>query len=217
MTFLRTSFVLLAIVTLTMNGQPASAEQLSSRPAAEWAKTLDRPERLAELRVDEIIRAIDLKPGQVVADLGAGTGIFAVPIGKAVGPGGKVYAVEIDEGYFNLISAKAKQANVTNVQPVLGKFTDPNLPASDVDVAFFHDVLHHIEDRAGYLKNLARYVQPEGRVVIIDLKAETSPHKDDPALVVSEANVGGWMKAAGFNNVEKVDLFADKFFLVFSR
>ena len=216
MIFIRT-FAVFAAFSLAAAGPHAASGQLSSRPAAEWAKTLDRPDRVAELRIDDVIRAIGLRPGQVAADLGAGTGLFAVPMGKSVSPGGKVYAVEIDEGYFDLIAAKARQANVTNVHTVLGKFGDPSLPASDVDVAFFHDVLHHIEDRAGYLKNVARYVKPGGRVVIIDLKAETSPHKDEPALVVSEQNVTGWMKAAGFNRVDRVDLFPEKFFLVFSR
>lgn len=68
-----------------------------------------------------------------------------------------------------------------------------------------------------YSKTLARYVKPSGRVVIIDLKTETSPHKDQPNLIVSEGQVSGWMAAAGFNKVQKVDLFPDKFFLVFSR
>jgi ubiquinone/menaquinone biosynthesis C-methylase UbiE len=193
------------------------AGQLSSRPAAEWSKTLERPDRVAGLRTAEVIAKIGLRPGQIVADLGAGTGLFSLPMAQAVAPGGKVYAVEIDKGYSDIINAKAKEAHVSNVQFVLGEFGDPKLPAQDVDVAFFHDVLHHVQDRAGYLKNLARYVKPSGRVVIIDLKADQSPHRDEPTLVVSEAQVTGWMKAAGFNKVESVDLFPEKFFLVYSR
>lgn len=217
MTCKRGWFVFPTAFILAIHGSHLAAGQLASRPAAEWSKTLDRPDRIAELRTDEVIAKIGLKPGQVVADLGAGTGLFAVPMAKAVSPKGKVYAVEIDKGYFDIIAAKAREANVSNVQTVLGQFNDPSLPGSDVDVAFFHDVLHHIEDRAGYLKNLARYVKPMGRVVIIDLKPETSPHKDQPNLVLSEGQVSGWMAAAGFNRVENVDLSPDKFFLVFSR
>jgi ubiquinone/menaquinone biosynthesis C-methylase UbiE len=194
-----------------------AAAQLSSRPAEEWQKTLEAAPRVESLRVDEVIAKVGLKPGMVVADLGAGTGLFAVPMGKAVAPGGKVYAVEIDEGYFGMIGAKAKAASVSNVQTVLGEFTDPKIPNQDVDVGFFHDVLHHVQDRAGYLKSLARYVKPSGRVVIIDLKADQSPHKGQPDLIVSEAQVTDWMKAAGFGKVQNVDLFPDKFFLVFSR
>jgi ubiquinone/menaquinone biosynthesis C-methylase UbiE len=195
---------------------PAAA-QLASRPAEEWSKTLDQPNRLAGLRTDEVIARIELKAGHVVADLGAGTGVFSVPMAKAVAPGGKVYAVEVDKGYFDIINGKAKEAQVTNVQTVLGEFGDPRLPAADVDVAFFHDVLHHITDRAGYLKNVARYVKPSGRVVVIDLKPEQSPHKDQANLIVSDEQVTAWMMAAGFSKVEKVDLFPDKFFLVYSR
>jgi tRNA A58 N-methylase Trm61 len=194
-----------------------AAGQLASRPAEEWRTGLDRPERLAGLKVDEVIASIGLGAGDVVADLGAGTGAFSVPMAEAVGPAGKVYAVEIDDGYFDIINGKAQEADVTNVQTVLGEFSDPKLPAQDVDVAFFHDVLHHIDDRAGYLKNLARYVKPSGRVVVIDLAPDQSPHREQPDLVVSEEQVTAWMAAAGFTRVETVDLFDEKFFLIYSR
>ena len=204
------------VVVLCGLGRPA-AGQLASRPAEEWRKTLDQPDRIAGLKADQVIARLALKPGQVIADLGAGTGVFSVPMGRAVAPGGKVYAVEVDKGYFGIITDRAKEAHVTNVQTVLGEFGDPKLPAADVDVAFFHDVLHHIDDGAGYLKNVARYVKPSGRIVVIDLKPEQSPHKDQPNLVVSEEQVTAWMAAAGFNKVEKTDLFAEKYFLVYAR
>ena len=203
-------------VLILCSASLASA-QLASRPAEEWRKTLDQPSRLESLKVDEIVAALGLKSGDVVADLGAGTGVFSVPLAKGVGPGGRVYAVEIDKGYFPIIEEKAKDAKVSNVSTVLGEFSNPKLPAQDVDLAFMDDVLHHVEDRAGYLKNASGYIKRTGRFVVVDYRAEQSPHKDQPNLIVSEEQVTGWMKAAGFNNVRKVDLFPDKYFLIFSR
>jgi predicted methyltransferase len=218
MTRVTRSFVnALTPVALVLAVAQGAAAQLASRPAGEWSKTLEQPERVAQLRTEEVIAKLGLRNGQVVADLGAGTGLFAVPMAKAVAPTGKVYAVEVDKGYFDIIMSKAKEASVSNVQTVLGQFTDPGLPASDVDLAFFHDVLHHVQDRAAYVRNLARYVKPAGRVAVIDLKAETSPHKGQPDLIVSEAQVTGWMADAGFAKVERIELYPDKFFLVFSR
>ena len=194
-----------------------SAEQLSTRPAEEWVKTLDRPERLAGLNIDEVITRLRLKPGDVVADLGAGTGPFSVQFGQTVSPGGSVYAVDIDEGFFDYIKGKAMAEKVTNVQTVLGEFTDPKLPAQ-VDVAFFHDVLHHIEDRAGYLKNLAPYVKATGRVAIIDFDGERGPHSEQSELRFTKDQVTMWMAAAGFSPAEEhFDVFEDKFFVVYAR
>jgi ubiquinone/menaquinone biosynthesis C-methylase UbiE len=191
--------------------------QLASRPADEWRKTLEQPTRLEGLKISEIVGKLGLKPSQVVADLGAGTGLFSVPMAKAVAPSGRVYAVEIDKGFLPIIDGKAKEGNLSNVRTVLGEFTDPKLPAQDVDVAFMHDVLHHVEDRAAYLKSAAKYIKPSGRFVVIDYRADQSPHRDQPSLIVSEEQVTGWMKAAGFNRVDKVALFPDKYFLIFSR
>jgi ubiquinone/menaquinone biosynthesis C-methylase UbiE len=190
--------------------------QLASRPAAEWTKTLESPERIASLRVGDVIARLNLKPSDVVADLGAGTGLFAVPLAKAVSSG-RVYAVELDEGFLTQIRGKAKTENVTNVVPVLGKFTDPALPARDVDVAFFHDVLHHVEHRSAYLKSVAGYVKPGGRIVVIEFNPGDSPHKAEPQLVVSREQTAAWMADVGFVPAEDVQLFADKWFVVYRR
>src|SRR5215831_13784573 len=209
--------VLVAGVALVVSMPSIGSAQLASRPAEEWSKTLEQPSRLEGLKIQEIVAKLGLKPGQVVADLGAGTGLFSVPMGKTVGTGGKVYAVEIDKGYFSMIEKKAKEGNLANVKTVLGEFTDPKLPAQDVDLAFMHDVLHHIEDRTGYLKNAAHYLKRDGRFVVIDFKADQSPHKEQPNLIVSQAQVTDWMKAAGLSKVQQIDLFPEKYFLIFSK
>jgi ubiquinone/menaquinone biosynthesis C-methylase UbiE len=193
------------------------AAQLASRPAEEWVKTLETPERLAGLRIDDVVAGMKLRPGEVVADLGAGSGPFVVPFARAVTAKGKVYAVDIDRGFFPLIERKAKDAGVANVQTILGEFTDPGIPAADVDVAFIHDVLHHIENRQAYLKNLSRYLKPAARIVVIDYHPAQSPHADQPQLQVSEAQASAWLAEAGFKPAESIQLFADKWFVVYRR
>ena len=205
-----------ALVVVALVCPRAVAGQLASRPAAEWTKTLESPERIAGLRIDEVIAKLNLKPGDVVADLGAGTGLFSLPLAKAVSSG-RVYSVELDEGFLTQIGGKAKAENVTNIVPVLGKFTDPSLPAHDVDLAFFHDVLHHVENRAAYLKSVAGYLKPGGRIVVIEFNPGDSPHKAEPALVVSKEQATAWMADAGLVLGEDIRLFPDKYFVVYRR
>lgn len=209
--------ILLITLTVGLGVLPASSAQLGSRPADEWVKTLESPERIAGLKVDEVVAKLQLKPGNVVADLGAGTGIFAVPLARAVGPTGKVYAVEIDADFFPHIQRKVKEQNVSNVRTVLGKPADPALPAADVDVAFLHDVLHHVEDKLGYLRQVVRYLTPAARIAIVEFNPATSPHKDDPKLQVTKSEMTAWMAALGFAPAEDVSLFADKWYVVYAR
>jgi ubiquinone/menaquinone biosynthesis C-methylase UbiE len=137
---------------------------------------------------------------------------------QAVSPGGKIYAVELDQGFLDHINMRAKERNVTNVVTVLGKPVDPNLPAKDVDLAFIHDVLHHVADRAGYLKGMAPYIKPDGRVAIIELSAEKGSHRDEPELVVTKPQVDGWMADVGFKPVERIEgLPEDKWFTIYAR
>lgn len=196
--------------------QPIHA-QLGARPAEEWIKTLESQNRLAGLRVDEVIARLNVEPGQVVADLGAGTGVFSVPFARAVGLAGRVYAVEIEQGLVDHIAARAKQEGVRNVQSILGAFTDPRLPANDVDLAFIHDVLHHIEDREAYVKNLGKYLKPGARVAVIDFHPERGGHRNQPELQVTMEQSAALFAAAGYKVVEEVPLFDDKWFVIYAR
>jgi ubiquinone/menaquinone biosynthesis C-methylase UbiE len=209
-------FALFAAVAWLLAAPPAQA-QLGSRPVDEWIKTLDGPARIAALKIDEVVAAMKLQPGQTVADIGAGTGLLEVPLAKAVGPNGRVYAEDVDAGFFPEIRKRAADAQLTNVEPVLGAFTDPKLPVKNVDVVLFHDVLHHIEKRAEYVKTLAGYVAPAGRIVVVDYEPGKGPHRDQPQMEVSRHQLGTWMRDAGFRQVDDVKLFPEKYVLIYAR
>jgi ubiquinone/menaquinone biosynthesis C-methylase UbiE len=204
------------LTALAVNAAPASA-QLGGRPAEEWIKTLDGPQRIADMRIGEVVSALKLQPGQVVADIGAGSGLLEVPLARAVGPKGRVYAVEIDAGFFPEIKRRAAEGGAGNVETVLGKFTDPALPARNVDLALFHDVMHHVGERAAYLKTLATYLAPAGRIAVIDYEGGIGPHSADQSLQVPREQLVAWMKDAGLQQVEDMKLFTDKYFLVFAK
>jgi arsenite methyltransferase len=213
----RMRITLLAAVAFVAALGSAPSAQLASRPVEDWVKVLESPERLAGLKIDDVIANLKLAPGNVIADLGAGTGPFEVPFAKAVGSTGKVYAVDIDRNFFPHIESKTKAAGVTNVVTVLGGFADPQLPTSDVDVAFLHDVVHHIDDRAAYLKNVSKYLKGTARIAIIEFNPEQSPHKDQPALQVSRAQAAAWLAAVGFKPIADIQLFTDKWFVVYGK
>jgi precorrin-6B methylase 2 len=208
--------LLCGLLLLLILTSPASA-QLGSKPAEEWIKTLDGPARVAALKIDQVVAAMKLQPGQVVADIGAGPGLFEVPLARAVGPRGRVYAEDIDAGFFPEIRRRTAEAHVTNVETVLGQYTDPVLPGKNVDVALFHDVIHHVEKRAEYIKTLTPYLARGGRIVVVDYEPGRGPHPGQPDLEVSREQLADWMRAAGFAQVEDVKLFADKYVLVFAR
>jgi len=192
----------------------APAFQLGSRPAKQWIERLERPERVANLKTVEVVSRLKLEAGDTVADIGAGGGVFSRALARAVAPTGKVLAVEVDQGFFDYIEQRAKEENIKNIQTVLGEFDDPKLPTREVDLAFFHDVLHHIEHRQVYLKTLASYLNPDGRIVVIDL---IEGHRDQPEMQITLEEVKRWMETVGFHLAEEFDLFEDKFFAVFAR
>jgi ubiquinone/menaquinone biosynthesis C-methylase UbiE len=208
----------MAAVALSAAAFPVSA-QLGSRPADQWAITLESGRRMESLEIDQVVREIGMKSGDLVAEIGAGTGIFSVSLARAVSPGGEVYAVEVDEGFLPMIAAKAEQGSVTNIHPLLGEFEDPKLPRNDFDVAFFHDVLHHIADRGPYLQKTASYLKPGGRIVVVDYDKNLpgNPHANQPEMLISPDDVDGWMRAAGLRLTRRVEMFEDKFYVIYTK
>ena len=212
---------LLASCLLAVTFAAGASAQLAPRKADEWVTTLEGPQRVATQKIDEVLAKLSLKPGMVVADIGAGSGLFSRPLAKAVAPSGKVYAVDIQQDLLDHINQRDKEENIRNVHTVLGEFDDPKLPARDVDLAFINDVLHHIQHRAVYLKALGTYIKPSGRIAIIEMNKDdpNTPHKKQPELLVGRDEMLQWMSDAGFKLVQEYpDLFpGTKWFLVFGR
>ena len=205
-----------AIAILTLGLAAPAYAQLASRPAAEWKATLEAPARVGGLKIEEVVKALELKAGDIVADLGAGTGLFEPQLSYAIGRG-RVYAVEIDKGFLDEIDRKVDELHIANIETVLGTPTDPKLPTRAVDVALMHDVLHHVEQRQAYLKAVAQYLKQAGRIAVVEFNPKDSPHKDDAALIVSKEQAAAWMAEAGFVPVKDVPLFADKWFVIYQR
>jgi ubiquinone/menaquinone biosynthesis C-methylase UbiE len=102
------------------------------------------------------------------------------------------------------------------VQTVLGDYDDPDLP-DNVDLALIYDVLHHIEHRDVYLKNLAKYLNPGGRVAVVEFKPGQGGHTNDPSLQIAPEQTAAWMTAAGLKQVESLDIFPDRYFVIYGK
>jgi len=204
-----------ALVIVVALASPAAA-QLASRPAEEWVKTLDAPDRVKAMKIDEVVAALDVRPGAIVADVGAGSGLLSGPLAIATGTKGVLYAVDIDKGLLAHIAERAAAQKLTNIKTVLGEFTDPKLPEK-VDLALMNDVLHHIADRGAYLRSLASYLKPGGRIAIVDFIPARSPHQAQPELTVSEEQAAGWLMEGGLKLVKKVTIFDDRFYIIYVK
>lgn len=175
----------------------------------EWIARLERPERIPGLRIPDVIASLKLRPGLVVADIGAGTGAFSIPFARAVAPGGRVLAVDIWPELLGYISEKARREQVPNLHTVLAALDDPRLPRGQVDVVFFHDVFHNVNDRQAYLKALAPALTASGRIAIIEQEfddpiAKKWDHLEDR---ITPQQVRDWMANAGFRLAGQFDIF----------
>lgn len=179
--------------------------------AQEYARVLEDPKRDMWQLPDDVITALALKPREVVADIGAGTGYFSRRIAAHAG---KVYAVDIDTKLLEM----AKKNSPANVEVVLAMADDPRLPDASVDTIFFCDVLHHIENRPVYYRKLAKALKPGGRIVDIDFhKDKPTPFGPPEAMRIAEANVVREMEAASFRKTKSFKILPYQYFLVFER
>jgi SAM-dependent methyltransferase/mono/diheme cytochrome c family protein len=211
-------------------GDRPPATHQDNTDGKEWVRRLERADRLPGLKTDDVISCLQLKPGDVVADIGAGTGAFTIPFAKAVAPSGQALAVDIWPDLLDYINGKAKKEVVANVQTILAARDDPALPAARVDVAFFHDVFHNVNDRQAYLKLLASYLKPGGRIAIIEQEFDDPIARkwDLPRDRITREQVSSWMGNVGFHLIAEFDIFQgannpkkagmpDRWFVVYGR
>lgn len=140
------------------------------RDIPKWEGRFETESREIYRERERIVAAVGVRPGDVVADIGAGTGLFTVLFARAVGPGGKVIAGDIIPEFLTHIAARARQEGLTNVETVLGKEDSCELPPNSADVIFICDTYHHFEYPQSMLRSIRRALRPGGRLVIIDFE-----------------------------------------------
>ena len=193
----------------------AVALSAQQRDPKQYANTLDNPDRVAGLHVDQVVTALALKPGMKVADLGSGSGVFTIPFAKAVGSTGKVYAIDIDKGLLAIIGDKAKAENLANIQTVVAEAKDSRIP-EPVDLIFVCDTMHHLPEQAEYVRQFAKQLNPNGRVAVIDF-AEGKWPSGHESFTIRPAQVDGWMQAAGFTRDSAHTFLPTNFFHIYKR
>jgi ubiquinone/menaquinone biosynthesis C-methylase UbiE len=190
------------------------AQSPAQRTPQQYAALLEGAERVARMQVPRVVETLNLAKGMKVADIGAGSGLFTRPIAQAVAPNGVAYAVDIDQGLLDIVTQRAAEASIGNIKTILAAPDDPKLP-EPVDVVLICDTLHHIANQGPYLKTLARYLKPGGRVAVIDF-SDTWPEGHEP-MRYTEAQLDGWMIAAGFSRAADYDFLENSFFVIYRR
>lgn len=160
--------------------------QVMGHEAADW---LERPERNAEENTELLVDKLDLRPGQVIADIGAGTGYYSRRIARRIGPSGKVLAVDIQPEMLKLLDRQMQSAGITNVTTILGTTTDPRLPDASVDMAFLIDVYHEFDFPHEMMTAICRSLKPGGRVVFVEFRGEDASVPIKPLHKMTELQV----------------------------
>ena len=181
--------------------------------AEKWSRIFDDPEREAWQKPDEVIRTLKLSTDATVADIGAGTGYFAVRLARAV-PKGRVFAVDAEPDMVRYLGERARREGLANLVPVQAEPNDPKLPAP-VDVVLVVNTYHHIAGRVEYFRRLRASLKPGGRVAIIDYRPD-APTGPPPAMRISSAAVTEELVRAGYVLVGTHSLLPYQYFLVFA-
>ncbi len=177
---------------------------------------LERPERIEEERPDEVVAQMNLRPTDVVADIGAGTGYFSFRFAKVVREG-KVYAVDVQPEMLSLLEGKQRQLGVSNMTTVRSTETDARLPAGTVDVVFFADVYHEFAYPREMMESIVRALKPGGRVIQIEYRGEDPevPIKRVHKMTVEQCRRE--MAAVGLVWKETKNFLPWQHFIVFTR
>jgi arsenite methyltransferase len=217
---------LLALFSSAILFVPFMAQESAGQDAKEQMHTmhqdpkayiamLESPERTAEQKPDEVIAALNLKAGETLADIGAGSGFFSFRFSPKVGDSGRVFAVDINPDMILYMNHYIRDRKVKNVTTVLSAPEDPLLPDVSISRFFICNTWHHVQSRPQYLALMKKMLKPGGQIVILDYKKEKLPVGPPPEMKLAREEVIREMEAGGFKLAKELSFLPYQYFLVF--
>lgn len=180
-----------------------------------YIAALEDPKRDAYQRPHEVMEALAVKDGELIADIGAGSGYFTLRLARHVGATGRVYAVDVSPDMIRHLNGRIRDLGVLNVSSILAPPNDPLLP-QPVDRFLIVDVWHHVEDQAGYLALMKKQLKTGGQVVMIDFHKRELPVGPPMDMKISRDDLLKQMEGAGFRLVKEHTFLPYQYFLVFT-
>ncbi len=211
------SLAVLGLVLGAAAGQTGHQEHHPPQSTSGYIQALEDPGRAEWQQPDEVIYKLDIKPGDEIADLGAGSGYFTLRLAREVGQAGRVYAVDTNPEMLRYIEKRAEEEQLDNIQTILADPDDPKLGSRSVDLIFICDVLHHISNRERYYPLLAQALRLGGRLVDIDFYKRKLPVGPPVEMKIDKKVAVNEMERAGFRLVRENDFLKYQYFLIFER
>lgn len=209
--------LILAPVVIAQDNPPLSTHemhQLHQDPKA-YIAMLDDPKRDQYQKPDEVIAALKLKTGEVIADIGAGSGYFTFRLARGVGNAGRVYAVDVSPDMTLHLNHRIRDLKAMNVISVLAEPGDPLLPVGSINRFFICDTWHHIENHDQYLAQLRKMLKPSGQIIMIDYKKTPTPVGPPMEMRIARDDLIKEMEKNGFRVAEEHAFLPYQYFLEF--
>lgn len=181
-----------------------------------YIASLEDPQRDAYQKPHDVIMALDLKEGEVVADIGAGSGYFALRFTHHVGDKGRVYAVDISPDMIVYMNHRIRDLQLKNIVTILAEPNDPLLMDASVDRFFICDTWHHIENQSQYLAAMKKMLKPGGQVILIDFQKKELPLGPPAEMKISRDDLVRQMETNGFKLAKEHTFLPYQYFLVFT-
>jgi ubiquinone/menaquinone biosynthesis C-methylase UbiE len=220
---LKTSHLVWALILIVVSSLSVSCngQQTHTVPThrfddiAVWVKVFEDPERDKWQKPDEVVTKMNLAHGDVVADIGAGTGYFTRRFAVAVGPEGRVLGLDIEQSMIEYMNEDAKKLNLKNYSARIVKTDDPELATRSVDVVFLCNTYHHIDDRVYYFQKVAGSLKSGGRLVIVDFYKKKLPYGPPPDHKLAKEVVVEELQRAGYSLKDERDFLPYQYYLEF--
>jgi predicted methyltransferase len=205
------------LVARGQNKPPMTMEEMHRlhQDSKAYIASLEDPARDGYQKPHEVVMALGLKPGDIVADIGSGSGYFALRFAQHVGATGRVDAVDVSPDMVLHLNRRVRDLGLENVRTILAPPDDPLLAPRSANDIFICDTWHHIENHAQYLGRLKAALKPGGQVIIIDFQKKPTPVGSPPEMRIAREDVIKEFTANGFRLVKEHTFLPYQYFLVF--